>query len=364
MKKLLLVVGARPNFMKIAPLVRAFAKRRGMISYKIVHTQQHNDYRMTDIFIKQLMIPQPHYFLGAAGKTGIAQMAHCMLRFERVCLQERPDYVVVVGDVNSTLAAAITAKRLGFKVAHIEAGLRSYDPDMPEEVNRVVTDSVTDVFFVTERSALRNLLSEGKERSAISLVGDLMIENLCYGLKKIDSMDKSAFASYAIRKRFLDYAVLTLHRFANVYKKDELWSWLRHMHALGRDIPIIFPAHPMTAKRIKEFRICVKNLIILKPLGYFDFLYLMQGARCIVTDSGGVLTEAAILRKPCFILRDRVEKKDVMTKSSCVIIGRDVQSLAERIRRAFETKARFVKKRNTTFDEQASERIARVFCQK
>lgn len=288
-KKISLVVGARPNFMKIAPIARELDKYKQTFVYNIIHTGQHYDYEMNDIFFEQLGIRKPDYFLGAGSGSHAQQTAKIMTAFEDICVKERPNIVFVVGDVNSTLACSITAKKLSIPVAHVEAGLRSSDMSMPEEINRIVTDAISDYFFVTEKSGVENLISEGKSKETIFFVGHVMIDNLLYQLQKLDQVDEDTFHSWAIKNRFSHYGVVTLHRPSNVDDKDTLIGITSALSFLSEDLPLVFPIHPRTRKNLERFNISLHGAIIVtEPLSYMDFLNLWKDATVLLTDSGGI----------------------------------------------------------------------------
>lgn len=253
--EIFLVAGARPNFMKIAPLVHQLKSLQAgkptsekMIRYKLVHTGQHYDYEMSKVFFEELDIPEPDYFLDAGSGSHAEQTAKVMMEFEKVCLEEKPDVVVVVGDVNSTMACSVTAKKLQIKVAHVEAGLRSHDLTMPEEINRIVTDSISDYLFVTEKSGLKNLQKEGRKKEHIFFVGNIMIDTLFYGLKKLANWQADKLKSSK-------YAVVTLHRPSNVDEKDKLKDILSALKEISNDMDVYFPVHPRTEKNIKKYKL-------------------------------------------------------------------------------------------------------------
>lgn len=316
--KLVTVAGARPNFMKIAPFMRELNNNEGNIEYCLVHTGQHYDYDMSRVFFDELDIPEPDYFLSAGPGSHAVQTAKVMTEFEKVCLKENPDLVVVVGDVNSTLACSVTAKKLTISVAHVEAGLRSGDMSMPEEINRIVTDSISDLLFVTEDSGLENLKNEGKSDNQIFFVGNIMIDTLYYCLKKLDpNENESGFGK--------DYAVVTLHRPSNVDEKETLSDILDALVEISKDRTVYFPIHPRTEKNIERFKFKEKlansNIQLKAPMSYFDFLALWKNATLILTDSGGLQEETTALGIPCFTLRDNTERPITTTKGSNTLVG-------------------------------------------
>jgi UDP-N-acetylglucosamine 2-epimerase (non-hydrolysing) len=348
--KILLVAGARPNFMKIAPLVHeiklrskervAWRKKLGLksheLKYKIVHTGQHYDYEMSKVFFDELDIPAPDYFLGAGSGSHAEQTAKIMTVFERVCLQEKPDAAVVVGDVNSTLACSVTAKKLNIKVAHVEAGLRSFDMTMPEEINRIVTDSISDYLFVSEKSGINNLKREGRSIKQVFFVGNIMIDTLYYGLNKIEN---KKLGKSVIEKKILNpelnasstmrhadrYAVVTLHRPSNVDDKDKLKDILLALKKISEDMHVYFPAHPRTEKNINDFNLNYlmegSNIKVTPPLSYLEFLSLWKDAQLVLTDSGGIQEETTVLGVPCFTIRENTERPITIKKGTNILVG-------------------------------------------
>jgi UDP-N-acetylglucosamine 2-epimerase (non-hydrolysing) len=309
MKNILLVAGARPNFMKVAPLMRELAKHASQARAHIVHTGQHYDADMSEVFFDELGLGRPERFLGVGSGSHAVQTARIMIEFEQVCLEEHPDMVVVVGDVNSTLACAITAKKLGIPVAHVEAGLRSRDWTMPEEINRVVTDAVSDLLFTPSRDADENLLKEGVAPERIHFVGNVMIDSLLTLLPKAEDRDTlQRFGVEAGR-----YAVLTLHRPSNVDDPKVLNGIVEVLTEVSRTLPIVWPVHPRARKNLDAFGLLDRlersaNLKLTQPLGYLDMLALSRSARLILTDSGGLQEEATVLRVPCITLRENTER--------------------------------------------------------
>ena len=329
MKNLFLVAGARPNFMKIAPIVRAL-REHGGLGFKIIHTGQHYDAEMNDVFFEELGIPQPDVFMGAGGGTHAQQTAKIMLAFEELCLSKRPDLVLVVGDVNSTLACSIVAKKLNIPVAHVEAGLRSGDRSMPEEINRIVTDSISDFFFVTEPSGADNLLREGKPIKQIHYVGHVMVDNLLYQRDKLEATDVSAFASTALKARHGRYGVVTLHRPSNVDTKESLENVAGALRAIAGQLPLIFPVHPRTRANLDSFGLDLGDRVILtRPLSYMEFLNLWKDAELVLTDSGGLQEETTALGVPCVTLRENTERPVTVEQGTNVLAGTDPQRIAE-----------------------------------
>ncbi len=311
--KILNVVGARPNFMKVAPLHRAFSSRRGVVS-KIVHTGQHYDDRMSDIFFRQLDLPRPDFFLGVSGGTHTQQTARIMLAFEQVLAQECPDRVVVVGDVNSTLACALAAVQSGVPAAHVEAGLRSGDLEMPEETNRILTDLLSDHLFVTEQAGVDNLLKEGIPQKRIHLVGNVMIDTLVSCREKARALGNLQ----ALGLEPSHYVLMTMHRPSNAGRLEGLLAITDIMEKVAAHKPIVFPVHPHTEKRVLEHGLWerwsnIAGLTLLEPQGYLEFLNLMQHAFLVITDSGGVQEETTYLGVPCFTFRRTTERPVTVT---------------------------------------------------
>ena len=329
-KKIILVAGARPNFMKLAPIVWELRKKRdeqsdsqiSQIEYKIVHTEQHYDYEMSRVFFEELDIPEPDYSLGAGSGSHSEQTAKIMVEFDRVCTKEKPEVVVVVGDVNSTLACSVTAKKLGIKVAHVEAGLRSRDMSMPEEINRIVTDSIADYLFVTEKSGIENLKKEGRDEQSIFFVGNTMIDTLVRLLPKAEIKE---LGNLGIRELDGEYAVMTLHRPSNVDDRNTLGQILDALARISKDMPVIFPVHPRTRKNIEEFDqlklINDSNIELLPPMPYVDFLKLLKGASLVLTDSGGLQEETTALNVPCFTIRENTERPVTIEEGTNTLVG-------------------------------------------
>ena len=290
--KIFLIAGARPNFMKIAPIARAFDTNR-TVTYKIIHTGQHYDQNMSDVFFDELGIRTPDYHLGAGGGSHAQQTAKIMVEFEKICESDRPNLVMVVGDVNSTLACSIVAKKMRIRVAHVEAGLRSFDLAMPEEINRMVTDSISDLFFVTEEQGMINLKKEGKPDNAVHFVGHVMIDNLYYQLSKLEQMPQQQFQYSNFKNRHAQYGVVTLHRPSNVDDKDTLGRIFEAFNKITETLPLIFPIHPRTRKNMETFGIeAPEAMTLADPLPYMEFLNLWKDAKVVLTDSGGLQEES------------------------------------------------------------------------
>lgn len=315
-KKIFLIAAARPNFMKVAPLWRAMAARPDTLQPMLIHTGQHYDHNMSDVFFEDLGLPIPHVHLGVGGGSHAQQTAGVMLKFEELCLQEKPDLVVVVGDVNATMATSITAAKLHIPVAHVEAGLRSRDMTMPEEINRLLTDSIADLLFTPSPDADANLLAEGMSPARIRLVGNIMIDSLVRSAEKARGMDTCARFGLAAGA----FGVVTLHRPANVDDPDTLARILDVL--VGMKIPLVFPVHPRTRAVMSLHDLDARcgltgSLIILAdPLGYYEFMNLVIHSQIILTDSGGLQEEATWLGIPCLTLRPNTERPITITEGT------------------------------------------------
>lgn len=317
--RILAVVGARPNFMKIAPIMWEVQRRRGVEAY-LVHTGQHYDAKMSDLFFEQLHIPRPNVDLGVGSGSHAVQTAEVMKRIEPVIAAQKPDVLMVVGDVNSTIAAALTAVKMGVPVAHVEAGLRSYDRGMPEEINRVLTDSISRWLFVTEKSGVANLRKEGVPDEKIFFVGNVMIDTL---LATRGRFEESTILSQMELTR-QSYAVVTLHRPSNVDDLGVLAGLVGVIGQLQRDIPVVFPIHPRTRKALNgRHTDAMPNLRLVEPLGYLDFMKLVANARIVLTDSGGIQEETTVLGVPCLTLRNNTERPATVDEGTNVLIGQD-----------------------------------------
>jgi UDP-N-acetylglucosamine 2-epimerase (non-hydrolysing) len=358
MINLCLVAGARPNFMKVAPLVRAIEQTEG-VAFRLVHTGQHYDHAMNEVFFQELGIPAPDANLNCGGGSHAEQTAKIMLAFEAEMLKNRPDWVVVVGDVNSTLACAITAKKLGIKVAHVEAGLRSRDLNMPEEINRMVTDAISDLFFVTEPSARENLLLEGHPEEKIHSVGHVMIDNLFYQVAKLQPALSEVLNSNHL-KRELDhrYGVVTLHRPSNVDHEPTLRGITNALAHISERLPLLFAVHPRTEANLKRFKIELPQSIrLLPPLPYMDFLNLWKDSKIVLTDSGGLQEETTALGVPCITIRENTERPVTVTDGSNRIAGTQTESILEATRLGLSTPVS--NRRPPLWDGLSAQRIIR-----
>lgn len=329
-----LIAGARPNFMKIAPIIEAIEKQQQQgkaISYRLVHTGQHYDKNMSDSFFVQLGIPAPHANLESGGGTQAEQTANIMVRFEKELLAYPTDVVLVVGDVTSTLACSIVAKKLNIQVVHVEAGIRSYDMSMPEEINRMVTDAITDHFFTTSEVANQNLQKNGIPNDRIHFVGNTMIDTL---LKQEQNFQQPSIWKGAGLKAG-EYFVLTLHRPANVDAEQKLKELLDTIIEGSKGLPIIFPVHPRTAKNLQALGIQTDHLWMTDPMSYLEFNYLVKHAKAVITDSGGITEETTVMRVPCMTLRNNTERPETVTVGTNELIGTDPQKLPPAFDRLF-----------------------------
>jgi UDP-N-acetylglucosamine 2-epimerase (non-hydrolysing) len=330
-----IIAGARPNFMKIAPIIEAIQreKRKGTdLSYRLIHTGQHYDKNMSTAFFEQLGIPKPNINLEAGGGTQAEQTAAIMVRYEKVLQSSKPDIVLVVGDVNSTMACAITAKKTGnIKVVHVEAGIRSNDMTMPEEINRMVTDAITDIFFTTSHTANENLRKTGVSDERIFFVGNTMIDTL---LKQMPNFEQPQLWN-KLKLREQNYFVLTLHRPNNVDDLDRLKALLITIIKTSKNLPIIFPIHPRTAKTLESTGIKAANLHIVEPLSYLQFNYLVQHAKAVITDSGGIQEETTVMHVPCITLRDNTERPETCTVGTNELIGTQPKNIPPAMEKLF-----------------------------
>lgn len=318
--KVTIIAGARPNFMKIAPVIHAIqrAQSKGKnISYRLVHTGQHYDKNMSDTFFEELNIPQPDINLGIGGGTQAEQTAGIMIAFEKDLMANPTDLVIVVGDVTSTMACSIVAKKLNTKVAHIEAGIRSWDLTMPEEINRMVTDSVADLYFTTSEVANTNLRNLGAKPEQIQFVGNVMIDTLLANESRF--VKPEIYTQLQLQEK--KYLMLTMHRPANVDEAGKLKKTMQEIVNNVHDLPIIFPIHPRTAKIFKDLGIEAPNLHIVEPMGYLEFNYMVKHSLAVVTDSGGITEETTVMGVPCITLRDNTERPETCTIGTNELIG-------------------------------------------
>ena len=329
MNKITLIAGARPNFMKIAPIIHAIkaARTQGKdMDYRLVHTGQHYDKKMSGDFFEQLDIPEPHANLGAGGGSQAEQAGNIMVRFEQELLSHPTDLVLVVGDVTSTMACAITAQKLHTKVAHVEGGIRSHDWTMPEEINRLVTDAITDYFFTTSEIANTNLRNSGIREESIFYVGNTMIDTL---LKQRPRFIKPPIWD-ALNLEERNFLVMTLHRPANVDQEAQLKALIDEIIVHTQDLPLIFPVHPRTAKVLEQLGIAHPRLHMIEPLGY-----LVERAKVVLTDSGGITEETTVMGVPCMTLRDNTERPETITQGTNELIGTNPKAIAPAMEKLF-----------------------------
>jgi UDP-N-acetylglucosamine 2-epimerase (non-hydrolysing) len=375
--KIISVVGARPNFMKIAPIYRAFKQLNSKnskldIQHLVCHTGQHYDEKMSKVFFKELELPKPDFYLGVGGGSHAEQTAKIMMEFEKVLISERPDLVIVVGDVNSTIACSLTAVKLNIKVAHVEAGLRSFDRNMPEEINRILTDSISDYLFVTEESGLENLKNEGIPNSKVFFVGHVMIDSLVHYLPKV--VQKAEYKELSDREKntkpyLVDtepYILVTMHRPSNVDYKEKLSDLFDMLNRLAKKRKIIFPVHPRTKQNIKNFGLINtthKDLMLTDPIGYLDFISLIKNAEVILTDSGGIQEESTYLGVQCVTLRTSTERPITVQIGTNHLVGDDFIKAERVVEEILKGKYK-IGKIPELWDGKASKRIADILFKK
>ena len=368
MKKILSVVGARPNFMKMAPIHKQFLRYKLSINHRIVHTGQHYDHAMSEVFFKELQLPKPHIYLGVGSLPHTEQVAKIMTEFEKILAKEKPNLVLVYGDVNSTMAAAIVCSKFllnnkPIPIAHIESGLRSFDKSMPEEVNRIVTDSISDYLFTTEKSGTDNLFEEGKKRSRVFFTGNTMIDSLKFYTERAEKskiLDELAISPG-------NFALVTLHRPSNVDTREGLSKIIDIFSGISNgknDTEIVFPIHPRTRKMIDKFGLnkkfnTIKDLIITEPLGYLDFLKLMSSAKYVLTDSGGIQEETTSLKIPCITLRENTERPITIDKGTNTLTGLSMDLILKTIK-SIESGKYKQSKTPKYWDGKAAERIVKI----
>jgi UDP-N-acetylglucosamine 2-epimerase (non-hydrolysing) len=331
--KVISVVGARPNFMKVAPIHRAFKKFNTEnlsepVNHLICHTGQHYDESMSKIFFNDLELPLPDFYLGVGSGSHAEQTAGVMIEFEKILLNEKPDLVIVVGDVNSTIACSLVASKLGIKTAHVEAGLRSFDRYMPEEINRLLTDAIADYLFVTEKSGIKNLKSEGVPDEKVFFVGNVMIDSLIQFLPKADN--SAVLNTYDLHPS--GYILITMHRPSNVDSKEFVGRFTRLLNLIGEKRKVIFPVHPRTKKNMLQWDVFEKlseNVVITDPIGYIDFLALLKNADLLITDSGGIQEETTYLGVQCITVRENTERPVTVELGSNHLVGTDLNKVEE-----------------------------------
>ena len=327
-----IIAGARPNFMKIAPIIHELNKHdKSIVDFRLIHTGQHYDKKLSDTFFKQLNIPEPNKNLGVGSGSQAEQTAKIMVEFEKELIENPSDIVLVVGDVTSTMACSIVAKKLQIKVVHVEGGIRSFDLSMPEEINRMVTDSITDYFYVTSDVAIQNLLKLGHKEEQIVFVGNTMIDTLIANLPKLRK--PTIWDELNLQKQ--KYMVLTMHRPANVDEEIKLKAFLEEIINSSNGLAVIFPTHPRTKSILLKLNLDLKNVIMIDPLGYLEFNYLVKNSLCVITDSGGITEETTYLKIPCLTLRDNTERPETITEGTNELVGTDPKAIKLALERIF-----------------------------
>jgi UDP-N-acetylglucosamine 2-epimerase (non-hydrolysing) len=337
MLKVINVAGARPNFMKVAPIVAAMKRRADEFQSILVHTGQHYDAAMSDAFFRDLEMPEPDVDLGVGSASHAVQTAGVIQAFEPYVIYEKPDWVIVVGDVNSTVACALVCAKLGVKVAHVEAGLRSRDRTMPEEINRVLTDQIAELLLTPSLDANQNLRAEGIPEERIRFVGNIMIDSLFASMER--ASQSRILSELGLKKQ--EYAVLTLHRPSNVDAKGAFEPILDALETIARRLPIVFPAHPRTRRMIDELGLTqrtenIEGLLIIDPVGYLNFVHLLSNARLVLTDSGGIQEETTVLGIPCITLRENTERPITVEMGTNVLAGTDPDKIVSAANRALD----------------------------
>ncbi len=332
MKRIIIVAGARPNFVKIAALMFELKKYETSFDTILVHTGQHYDYKMSEVFFQNLNIPAPDIFLNIGSGSHAVQTAKIMTAFEKVILKTKPDMITVVGDVNSTLACSLVAAKLHVKIVHVEAGLRSFDRTMPEEINRIVTDSLSDLLLVSERIGLKNLEREGVHSDKVHFVGNIMIDTLLANMKTINA--SKILENLNLKKK--KYCIMTLHRPSNVDSKEALSEIFETMELISQQINIVYPIHPRTKKMLEMhgiFKKCeqMENLFMVDPLGYIDFIKLVKESMFALTDSGGIQEESTVLKVPCLTMRENTERPITVQKGTNYIVGRSKSKIMRHV---------------------------------
>jgi UDP-N-acetylglucosamine 2-epimerase (non-hydrolysing) len=327
--KIISVVGARPNFIKIAPVDKAFKKYRQQAEHLICHTGQHFDEKMSKIFFDELEMPRPAFYLGVSGGSHASQTARIMIEFEKILLEQKPDMIVVPGDVNSTLACSLVASKLNVPIAHVEAGLRSFDRTMPEEINRLVTDALSDLLFVSEESGLRHLKNEGIDDSKIFFVGNVMIDSLEGYRSKINA--SKVLTGLNLQQG--QYIAVTFHRPSNVDDPVYLAELSAFLNEISEQYTVVFPVHPRTKNNLEQLNNNHLNskVLLLDPVGYIDFLHLVMHARLVITDSGGIQEETTYLGVPCVTVRNNTERPVTVTKGTNILAGTDLIAVRQSV---------------------------------
>ena len=331
--KIDIIAGARPNFIKIAPVIEAI-KKKNKISFRLIHTGQHYDKNMSDNFFEELGIPIPNINFNAGGGTQTEQTSKIMISYENLLMQNKPDLCMVFGDVTSTMACSIVAKKFNIKVAHVEGGIRSFDLSMPEEINRMITDSITDYFFTTSEYANTNLKNLGIENDKIFYVGNTMIDSLVKNMNRLKK--PKLFDDLNLKSK--EFFVLTMHRPANVDEHNKLKEFLLKIEALSKNLKIIFPCHPRTGLIMKQIKLKSNLIKITPPLSYLEFNFLVKNSKCVITDSGGITEEATFLGIPCMTLRDNTERPETIEFGTNELIGTDPKNLESFFKKLFNKK--------------------------
>ncbi|HUP96562.1 MAG TPA: UDP-N-acetylglucosamine 2-epimerase (non-hydrolyzing) [Usitatibacter sp.] len=352
-----LIAGARPNFMKLAPIVRAL-KAQARLDFRIIHTGQHHDREMNEVFFEELGIPAPDVHLHCGGGGHAEQTGKVMVAYEALCKEERPDATLVVGDVNSTLACALVAKKLQIPVAHVEAGLRSGDMAMPEEINRLATDAICDWWFVTEPSGIEHLKREGKPSARVHEVGNVMVDNLLFQAAQLERLEGATLATDEYKRAHPRYGVVTLHRPSNVDDPETFARLAQALREIAAELPLIFPVHPRTRANMEKFGIHLgANVTLIGPQGYMPFLHLWKDAAVVLTDSGGLQEETTALGVQCVTLRENTERPVTITEGTNVLAGTDPVAIVNAAGAAI-AKGTAAGRRPKLWDGRAAERIA------
>jgi len=332
--KITIITGARPNFIKVAPIIHEIQARQELsenISFRLVHTGQHYDKKLSSIFFEELNIPFPDTNLEVGSGTQAEQTAVIMVAFEKELIANPTDLVLVVGDVTSTMACTIVAKKLFTTVAHVEGGIRSFDLSMPEEINRMVTDAITDYFYVTSANAIKNLKGIGIKDEAIVFVGNTMIDTL---IANLDNLKKpNLFVDLQLQTK--QYLVMTMHRPANVDKEQKLKAFIQEIVTASNGLPILFPVHPRTKHVLSKLNISANNLYIIEPLGYLEFNYLVKNSLAVITDSGGISEETTFMKIPCLTLRDNTERPETVSIGTNKLVGTNPKNIKESLQNIF-----------------------------